>query len=286
VEARTPTVLLDGIVFPESPRWHQDRLWFVDMFGGRVMTVDLNGRSEVIASFDDRPSGLGFLPNGSPIVVLMGQRRIVRLDNGEVHADLSELGGEFLNDMVVDNHGRAYVDCLYPRPDPTQDAGDSIVMVELNGSFRVVAKGGLFRPNGLVITPDGRNLVVAMGPIHSLMAYTVHDDGSLSDQRLYAGTKEEGIDGICLDAAGAVWIASPRTGHFVRVLPSGEFDQIVNVEGKWATACMLGGHDRLTLFMTTAKVPENPKGGLGGNLHKSTGFIEVMQVNVPGAGLP
>lgn len=284
-----PEVLAgDGIVFPEGPRWHDDKLWFVDMFGGTVMTADLTGSTEVVGRFDDRTSGLGFLPDGTAIVVLMAQKKIVRVHDGGIHADLSSLDGEFLNDMVVDETGRAWVDLLMPRPDdPSIENGDAIFVVEPDGSFFEGVRGGLFRPNGIAITPDHSTLISGMGPVHSVVAYSIAENGALSERRIYADTGGEGIDGLCLDEEGAVWIASPRTHHFVRVREGGRVDRVIDVgDGRWAIACVLGGPDRRTLFLATADVPPDPRGGLDGNLHLSKGYIEIVEVDVPGAGLP
>src|SRR6266852_5709537 len=149
-------VLLDGLVFPESRRWFGDTLWFADMFGKRVMTVQMDGTAKVIAEFDDWTSGIGFLPDGSPIVVLMKSRKIVRLSTDgspSLHADLTSLPADLLNDMVVDSTGRAYVDCLRrPVADSLNSArGDSIALVEPNGQSRILETGELIGPNGLAI---------------------------------------------------------------------------------------------------------------------------------------
>jgi sugar lactone lactonase YvrE len=286
---REARVLVSGLTFPECPRWHDGLLWVSDIFGRKVVTVDLDGNCEVVRRFEDRPSGIGFLPDGSPIVVLMTEKKIVRLDNGATHADLSELGGEYLNDMIVDEHGRAYVD-FAARPLGQHDAegenGDAIMLVEPNGDFRVAATGGLHMPNGLVMTPDGGTLIAAMPPVRQLVSFTVAEDGTLHDRRLFAELAPEGVDGMCLDTAGAIWAASPRTHHFNRVLPGGEVTETITVEGRWAVACMLGGPDGKWLFLMTTRVPPNPVTGMRGNMHLARGSVEVVEVDIPGAGRP
>lgn len=286
-----PRVLVEGLVFPEAPRWRDDKLWFVDMFGHRVMTVDLDGTSTLIAEFDDLTSGLGFLPDGTPLVVLMEGRRIMRLEPGggtSVHADLSSIPALNLNDMVVNSDGRAYVDCIKGRPsDPTVDVGDCIVLVEANGEFRIAAEGGLHRPNGLAITADGKTLIAAELTMHRLTAFDIEGDGSLNRRRRFADVPNDLPDGICLDTEGAAWLGSARSNRFVRVRPGGVVtDTITVADGMWASACALGGSDRRTLFMTAATVPPNPRGGLKGNLHESLGAIMTAPVSVAGAGRP
>jgi sugar lactone lactonase YvrE len=283
-----PAVLLDGLVFPEALRWHQGALWFVDVFGQRVMTVDGQGTAEEVAQLDDRLNGLGFLPDGIPIVVLMDQQVIKRLNAGQasLHADLTGYGGEFLNDMVVDTGGRAYVSLRRPRQDARADVGDCIVLVEPHGASRIVATGGLVKPNGMVITPDGKSLIVACGPTHSLISFDILADGRLTDMALYADTGDHGPDGICLDSEGGIWMGSPSTHSFVRVLRGGHSPRIISTGRREAIACALGDSDRRTLYMGTAQPPRNPVPGLGGNLHLSSGFIEMTRVDAPGCGLP
>jgi sugar lactone lactonase YvrE len=291
-----PKLLAQGFSFPESPRWHDDKLWFVDMFGRKaVLTVDLNGRMEVAREFEDSPSGLGFLPDGTAIVVLTFSKQIVRVDTGETYADLSEAGGSNLNDMVVDAKGNAYVDHIASVGD---EPGDSIILVEANGKFRSVADG-LHRPNGMVVSPDGQTLVVGSVPGKSLTAFTISEDGSLSDRRLFADASPRGCNGIALDAEGAIWVGSGgsdgnATTGFFRIREGGEVADSIIIEGKSAVACALGGPERKTLFMTTARVPslETDKpwrtevSQIASKWATAEGFIEAVDVDVAGAGFP
>ena len=282
-------VLLDGVVFPESPRWRGDRLWFSDMHGKRVMTVETDGTAAVVAHLDDRPSGLGFLPDGSPLVVLMARRQVVKVtsDRLEVYADLSHIPCSYLNDMVVGPSGAAYVDCVYHRdPLDATDRGDRIALVRSDGTIVTAAQGKLIGPNGLALSPDGQSLVVAEPRAHRVTTFTITADGSLTSRKTLASGSGIQPDGLCLDAEGAVWIGAVRAGEFLRLLPGGRIANRISAGGKWAIACVLGGSDRRTLFMTTANVPANPVGGLHGNLSESRGFIETARVEVPGAGTP
>jgi sugar lactone lactonase YvrE len=281
------SVLLDGLVFPECPRWHQGKLWLSDMGGHKVLTVDAKGRSEVIASVQ-RPGGLGFLPDGRLLMVSEADPFLRRLDPDGLHtaADLSPLGSVVLNDMVVDRAGRAYIgDDAFDMAAGAPPRPGRLILVTPDGDPRVVAEGLGF-PNGMVITPDGKTLIVAETIGRRLTAFDVADDGSLTDRRLFADLGVIGPtgilpDGICLDAEGAVWVASLATGEFVRVTEGGAVAQRVPVPGKWAVACTLGGENRRTFFLCTARTtPEDLAQG------KSTGSIETARVHVPGAGLP
>jgi sugar lactone lactonase YvrE len=253
VEARTRT-LLDGLRFPEGPRWRDGRLWFSDMHDGRVIAVDLAGRAETVVEVPEQPSGLGWLPDGRLLVVSMKDRRLLRLDPGgliEV-ADLSPYATFHCNDMVVDARGRAYVGNFGfdlhggARPVPAD-----LVLVEPNGRVRVVAEKLAF-PNGAVITPDGKTLVIGESFAARLTAFDVAEDGSLSNRRTWARLERAVPDGICLDADGAIWVASPVSAEVLRVCEGGAVTRRVPVETQ-AFACALGGPELRTLFVCTAE---------------------------------
>jgi len=268
-------VLLDGLKFPESPRWHDDKLWFVDIDGHKVMTVDLNGNSEIILELDDQVSGLGWLPDNRLMVVSMGDNTLLRLDpeGVKVVADLNKFKTVLCNDMVVDKKGRAYVGNMgfdYFNGKPF--APTKLILVEPNGDARVVADNMAF-PNGTVITPDDKTLIIAETIAAKLTAFDIMEDGSLIGRRVWANLKSLPQDGICLDAEGGIWIAAPGRRRVARVLEGGKITHIVRVEND-AYACMLGGPDRKTLFVATSKHT------------RDAGRIEFVEVDIPGAGLP
>lgn len=274
-----PKVLTSGFVFGEGPRWRDDRLWFSDMHGEAVWTVDLAGTRELVVEVPGRrPSGLGFLPDGDLLIVSMLDRQILRWDGADlrVHADLSGLIDTGCNDMVVDGGGRAYVGSF---PPPSSPSG-SIVLVEPGGAARTVAEDVIF-PNGTVITGDGTTLIVAESLGRRLTAFTVAVDGSLGHRRVYADCPGFGPDGICLDDEGAVWAAMPLAREFQRILPGGEVTGTVSVEGRMAIACGLGGPDRRTLFLLTAD--HHDPDALRGTRNAR---IDVLRVEVAGTGTP
>lgn len=276
-------VLLDGLAFPEGPRWREGRLWFSDMHSNVVMTVDAEGRAERVVEVAGRPSGLGWLPDGRLLVVSMTDRRLLRLDReGLVEvADLSALASFHLNDMVVDLDGRAYVGNFgfdLFNDAPPKDA--ELIVVTPDGRASVVADGLGF-PNGSVITPDQRTLIVAESFAARLTAFDLEESGALSHRRVWAAL-DEGVtpDGICLDAEGAIWATSPLSGELLRVREGGKVTHRYRPTHH-PYACMLGGADRRTLFLATAEThdPEEAKA-------KRSGRIETVRVDVPGAGLP
>ncbi len=277
------TVIVDNLKFPEVPRWREDKLWFGDFFAHKVMHVDLQGHAQTVVELRDLPAGLGWTPKGQLLVVSALSRRLFCLENdGLVEvADLSSLVSYPCSDMVVDGQGRAYIGDIgfdFGKPDATFMPG-LLLLVERGGSPRVVAEGLAF-PNGMVITPDGQTLIVAESYAARLTAFTIEPDGSLSQRRIWAQFDERNgrvtPDGICLDAKGAVWAASPGTKEVLRTCQGGEITDQIPLD-QIPLACMLGGPDRRTLFITSSE-SQDPT--------KARGRIAAIPVEVAGAGLP
>ena len=277
-----PKLLLDGFAFGEGLRWHDGRLWFSDFFMHRVCTVDLDGTLEVVLELDDQPSGLGWLPDGRLLVVAMLARSVLRLEaDGTLvtHADLSGVATSHGNDMVVAADGTAYVgnfgsDLLSGETPQPAD----LAVVHPDGSVGVAARALDF-PNGSVITPDGRTLIVGESMGHRYRAFEIAADGSLDDGRVWADLGDLSPDGCSMDAEGAIWFANAFTDQVIRTRVGGEITDRIVVQDL-SFACALGGDDGRTLFIATAE----------GNVFKEhelrTGKIWTVRVDVPHAGLP
>ena len=274
---------LQGLAFPEGPRWHDGALWFSDFYTHRVVRATLDGRSQTVVEVPGQPSGLGWLPDGRLLVVSMTDRKLLRLDpQGLVEvADLSRLAPFHCNDMVVDAHGRAYVGNFgFDMGGGQPERATGLILVEPDGRSRIVA-GDLHFPNGTVITPDGRTLIIGESFAACLSAFDIAPDGSLSGRRVWAQLQGAVPDGICLDAEGAIWVASPVSHEVLRVREGGEVIRRIAV-GDQAVACMLGGPDRRTLFILSGKVRTTPEQSRA----RLSGMIRTLQVQVPGAGRP
>lgn len=278
----TGRAIAEGLHFGECPRWRDGRLWLSDMHGHRILAVEPGGAVETIARLPTQPAGLGWTPDGALLALSMVDRRLLRLGDGgwELVADLARLATHHCNDMVVDRLGRAYVGTF----GFDLDAGGAfrcgeILLVGVDGTARVVADDVRF-PNGMVLSPDGGTMIVAETMAPALRAYDVAADGTLSNPRTWAEFTDVVPDGICLDAEGAVWVASPIAEEVVRVLPGGRIAERVVVSNH-AFACMLGGTDRRTMFVLTAD-NANPEYC---RAHAS-GKVEAFDVDVPGAGRP
>jgi len=279
---RTLSLLADGFAFLEGPRWHDGKLWVSDMHDDRVLTVDLAGDRETVVEVPGQPSGLGWLPDGRLLVVSMTDRRLLRLDATglSVVADLSGLATFHCNDMVVDAHGRAYIGNFgYDFESGMAPRSATLALVLPDGSVHAAADDLAF-PNGAVLTPDGRMLIVAESFGMRLTAFDVAPDGRLGGRRLWAQLEGAVPDGICLDAEGAIWVASPLSKEVLRVRAGGQVVERIATATQ-AIACMLGGLERRTLFVLTAQ-----------SIHRDdcrdqrNARIEVTEVDVPGADWP
>lgn len=289
--------LIGGLAFTECPRWHNGRLYFSDQHSHRVFAVSMDGAAEVLAHVPQRPSGLGLLPDGSLLIVSMCNRKIMRLEAGgclALYADLSLLATGDTNDMVVDDEGRAWVGNFgfdLHGGAPARNA--SLICVEPDGSAHIAAEGLGF-PNGTVLTPDGRTLIVAETLMNRLSAFEVRS-GKLGERRTWAAfgpaptsTNVGEIiaqadvvpDGICLDAEGAVWVADIKHSRLIRVAEGGRFLECLPTPMS-PFACMLGGEDGHTLFACVA--PTFHEAEVKALMNSS---VLMTTVDVPHAGLP
>ena len=274
-------VFVRGLDFGEGPRWHDGRLWFSDFFQHTVSSVGADGVRKVELEIDDFPSGLGWLPDGRLLVVAMESRRLLRVEtDGTIanQADLSDVATGRCNDMVVATDGTAYVGNFgFVLGEPMQPA--ALLRVQPSGEVDVAADGLEF-PNGTVITPDGRTLIVGETFGKRATAFTIADDGTLHDRRLWAELGEVLPDGCTLDVEGAIWFADAGGTAVVRVREGGEVTDRVEV-GQHAFACALGGDDGRTLFVVAADSARDGEAQGSG-----TGTIRTHRVDVPHAGLP
>jgi sugar lactone lactonase YvrE len=274
-----PTLLAEGFVFAEGPRWRGDKLWLSDMHGEAVYSTTLTGKKTLEVRLPGKkPSGLGFLPNGQLLIVSMADRQLLRLDPAGtcvVHARLDALVADELNDMVVAKDGTAFVGS-YPKERGT----GVIVRVTPDGSADVVARELDF-PNGSVITSDGRTLIVTESIGRRFTAFDIDSQNNLHGRRVIATTPDAAADGIALDAEEGIWAAFPLAHEFRRVLPGGEIADRIPLGDRMAIACALGGDDRRTLFLLSAldwsaKALEGTR----------TSTVQTVRVGVPGAGIP
>ena len=276
--------LAEGFVFLEGPRWHDGKLWLSDMWGHTVYTLAEDGSRAAVANVPNRPSGINFMPDGTPVVVSMADRKLLRIGaDGELseHADISTLARYDINDTVFDEHGNIYVGHFgYDLFAGDEAKMASLILVQPDGKCSVVADDMNF-PNGTVLANGGKTLICAETFGHVLTAFDRGADGALTNRRVWAELGERTPDGICLDLEGAIWVSSFMTDEFVRVREGGEVTHRIACAGKRAVACNLGGSDGKTLFAFTfaGELDQLASG-------EKNARVEVCRVEVPSAGSP
>lgn len=309
----TTEVVVEGLAFPECPRWRPDGLWFSDQHGGQIFRIGADGKTEVMAEIPGGPSGLGWASDGTLLAVSMHEKKLfevaladpdsgsAQVGQGAVLTVVSDLGPYhpgLSNDMVVDATGRCYIGNIGYDIYGGEERRTTVLVLVDPTSGRVqadeepsghdrrlvepqVVADDLMVPNGAVITPAGDRMIIAESLAQRLTSFRIAADGSLSDRQVFADLGEETPDGICLDSDGGIWFASVHEHQVVRVEEGGTVTGRIATSGRRAIACMLGGDDRRDLYVCATRTldPNVSREILGGS-------IEVCRVDVPGAGLP
>jgi len=268
--------LLTGLAMGESPRWHEDRLWFSDWGAQEIVAVDLDSKSEVVVR---TPFGLPFcidwLPDGRLLIVSGRESLLLRREpDGSLvtHADLRGLSDEGWNEIVVDGRGNAYI-----------NGGPGIIALVTPGSSARQVADGIAFPNGMAVTPDNATLIIAESHGKRLTAFDIAADGGLSNRRVWADLGGGVPDGICIDADNAVWYGDVPNKRCVRVREGGEVLQTINLD-RGCFACTLGGMGNRTLFLIAAewrgmeKIPDVARA--------RTGQVLTIEAPAPGVGWP
>ena len=269
-------ILLTGLAMGESPRWHNDRLWFSDWGAQEIIAVDLDGNCEIaVRTTFGLPFCIDWLPDGRLLIVSGREGLLLRQEpDGALvpHADLRGLSSGAWNEIVVDGRGTAYI-----------NGGQGIIaLVGAEGAVRQVADGIAF-PNGMAVTPDNSTLIIAESHGKRLTAFDIGADGSLAKRRVWADLGDGVPDGICLDRDNAIWYGDVPNKRCVRVRQSGEVLQTINLD-RGCFACMLGGPGKSTLFLIATewrgmqKIPEVAQA--------RTGQVLAIAAPAPGVGWP
>jgi len=276
--------LLTGIAMGESPRWHEQRLWFSDWGAQEIITVDPNGNSEVVVRVPfGLPFSIDWLPDGRLLVVSGRDGLLLRRErDGSLvtHTDLRSLAQGW-NEIVVDGRGNTFVNGGGFDPKTGQMAPGIIALITPDGSARQVTDGIAF-PNGMAITADNSTLIIAESHGKKLTSFDIAGDGSLSNRRVWAALNGY-PDGICIDAENAVWYADVPNKRCVRVREGGEVLQTVELD-RGCFACMLGGGSRKTLFLIATEWRGMEK--MSEVARERTGQVLAIEAPAAGVGWP
>lgn len=296
---RTVQSVISGMSYTECPRWHEDRLWFADFYTHAIYSMtesgeDLRTELEVPA----QPSGMGWLPDGRLVFVSMKDRKVMRRESDGsivVHADVTDAVTGHPNDMVVDAEGRCWLGNFgFDLMGGADVETASLLRIDPDGSVTEVAQD-LWFPNGSVVTPEGATLIVDETFGNRISAFTIQPDGSLGERRDWARFGDlpttrvvaEAVpqavlaaDGCCLDAEGCLWVADAIGGRVCRVAEGGEILEEI-MPGSGVFACMLGGSDGRTLFLSCA-----PDFDEHARSAAREAEIRTVRVEIPHAGLP
>jgi sugar lactone lactonase YvrE len=278
-------ILMTGLAFGESPRWHEGRLWFSNWGAQEVVAVDADGNSEVVVRVPTTiPFSIDWLPGGPMLIISGPEGLLLRMEpDGSLvtHADLTDLSTKGWNEIVIDGRGNAYINGGgFDLRAGEEFAPGIVALLTPDGSARQVADGIAF-PNGMAVTPDNSTLIVAESYAKRLTAFDIAGDGSLSNRSVWADLGDGVPDGICIDADGAVWYADVPNKRCVHVHEGGEVLQKIELD-RGCFACMLGGADEKTLFMVAAewhgpaKMTDAPR----------TGQVLTASAAAPRAGWP
>lgn len=291
---------VEGGTFFEGPRWHDGHWWVSDFYSHAVSRITPEGRMETVCEVPGQPSGLGWMPDGSMLIVSMLDHRVLRRwPDGRIdtHADLSEFATGHANDMVVATDGTAWVGNFGFDLMEGEDLRPACLMRVTPDGDVSVAADDLYFPNGAVITPDGRSLIVGETFGNGMTAFTIDDDGELVGRHAWAtfGPRPEpgpraallkqlsvGPDGCCLDVENHIWIADAFNQRCIRVATGGEIvDEVKTPDGQGVFACMLGGDDGHTLLMCVA-----PDSSAKRRRQVREASLWTARVDVPHAGRP
>ncbi len=253
---RQTTTVAEGLMFPEAPRWRDGALWFTDQHARKVIRMNPNGELHTIIETPDLPGGLGWLPDGTPLVVMMTQRRVCRIENGALreYANLSQLASFHCNDMLLDTQGRCWVGNFgYDLHGGEAIKPAEIILIPPGQNPRVVTHDVIF-PNGMAITPDANTLIVAETFAARIRAFSIGANGQLDNPTVWADLDGGFPDGLCLAQDGSLWVAIPNIGEVLQIEPDGNVLTRITTQGR-PYACVLDEQEK-QLYITTSETDD------------------------------
>lgn len=273
----------EGYGLIEGPVWDDARgLLFSDVLQGGVFCVDPD--NEVSTVFEHR-RGIGgmSLHAGGGLVVSGRNISFKPFDGGDTIMLLDrneDAGNVGYNDITTDSQGRVYAGSLGASPvfdDGREPQAGALYLIELDGTARVVADD-VQLTNGLGFSPDGKLLYHSDSRRQTVFCYSVADDGSLGEKRVFVVVEKGAPDGLVVSEDGAVWVALAGGGHGVAVYePGGKQRELVEIPQPMCTSVCFGGSDLKDLYIVS---------GSDGSSAENTGAVYRTRTEVAGLPVP
>ena len=256
----TPRLVARQFKFTEGPAVDKaGNVFFTDQPNNKIWKYDTSGKLSVFLDKAGRANGLYFDKQGNLLACADEQNQLWSIaTNGKVTVLLEDAQGHRLNgpnDLWIHpgSGGIYFTDPYYQRdywtrtaPDPSL-GGQKLYYLPKGQKQPVVVDDKLQKPNGIIGTPDGRQLYVADIEANKTYRYQIAPDGQLTNRQLFV---EQGSDGMTLDNQGNVYL----TGKGVTVYNAeGQKIQHIAVPEEWTGNVCFGGKDRKTLFITASE---------------------------------
>ena len=239
-------LVAEGYRFTEGPAADSEgNLFFTDIPNNRIHKIDAEGKVTVFAENTGGANGLMFGPDGKLYACQNGKKRIAAYDkDGKESVVVEDVQS---NDLVVTHKGELYF---------TDPQNKKVWFVDKNKNKKTVDTG-INRPNGIILTPDQSQLIVADTAGPHLWIFRIEPDGSLSHKQAYftmdyaPAKTDSGADGMTVDVEGRVYVTTHMGLQF--------FDQAGRLNGiilkpqpKWLSNVTFGGRNLDTLYVTCA----------------------------------
>lgn len=274
-------IFLEGFKFTEGAKWHQNSLWFCDVWDHKIYCFDVNGTKTKEISIDGMPVGLGWLSDGSLLITSLMKRELLRYyrDQLSIYKTLEIASPGYCHDFTVSRDDVIYLSAsgFYPSY-KAKPIKSNILMITPDKEIKIAAKD-IGYPNGIVITPDGKNLIVAETFSATISSFEMAQDYTLIKRKIWAklddlgfqvSFDEDGIpkdrnrhypDGICFDnELNAVWAASPGRKEVLCVNQHNKILRTIKTVSH-PFDCVLGGKGNRTLFVASSDMIHQSRTG-------------------------
>jgi gluconolactonase len=252
-----PQLISKQFAFTEGPAIDKKgNIFFTDQPNNKIWKYDTDGKLSVFRENAGRANGTFFDHKGNLIACADEHNQIWRIKpDGKVKVLLNNYKGRLFNgpnDLWVDAKDNIYfTDPYYQRDYWTRkksELSSQMVFVLMKGKSKPTVLDSMVRPNGIVGTPDGKQLYVSDIGDSKIYRYTIKPNGLLADRQLFISNAS--ADGITLDEEGNLYLA----GNGITIYnPKGEQVAHIDIPEPWSANVCFGGKNRDVLFITASK---------------------------------